>query len=102
MEDEAVIPTGWSFNPGSSDTGNSGSRNFVTLGDEGTITDEFVYPFWETASDADRIKGAPSYWWLRSPNVGYTRHVRFVSTTGTLNYGSAYSARSLSLVVVVY
>ena len=77
------------------------SRKEVGLGDEGTITDEFVYPFWETASDADRIKGAPSIWWLRSPSVGHTYYVRTVYYTGALYNYIASHAVSLSLVVVV-
>lgn len=68
------------------------SRVEMGLGTEGVTTGEAVYDFWSGASDADRLKGSPSYWWLRSPNVSATHFTRRVNTSGALgtyyaNYG---------------
>lgn len=74
------------------------SRVEVGLGTEGTTTGEKVYPLYENATNADRIKllGASTrYWWLRSPHVGNARTVRSVHTSGGLDIGYALDARGL-------
>jgi hypothetical protein len=48
-----------------------------------------------TGADTNRIKyrnNAAQHWWLRSPNVPYAYHVRYVNTTGTVNYTNAYTS----------
>ena len=57
------------------------SRKEIFGDDEGVVTGEVVYPFWDGSSNADRIKGSPSYWWLRSPLVA---RMRVVITSGAL------------------
>ena len=77
------------------------SRVEMGYGTEGVTTGEVVYPFWDGATNAERIKGSPSYWWLRSPIVGNTYDSRNVSTTGGLNYYYAYNTFGLSPACVI-
>lgn len=60
------------------------SRKEIFGDDEGVVTGEVVYPFWDGSSNADRIKGSPSSWWLRSPDVSLTGSTRVVYTSGVL------------------
>ena len=62
------------------------SQKEVGLGEEGTVTGEKVYDFWNGVANAARIKGSPSHWWLRSPLVSSAYLARSVSYSGTLNY----------------
>lgn len=78
------------------------SRVEMGLGTEGETTGELVYPFWDGSSNADRIKGSPSYWWLRSPHVGLTEHTRYVSSSGALFDYNAYYAYGLSPACVIW
>lgn len=78
------------------------SRKEMGYGDEGDVTGEFVYPFWDGASNADRIKGSPSNWWLRSPNVSNTSTTRYVSTSGALINSTAYYSLGLVPACVIY
>ena len=54
--------------------------------------DSVVFPFYEGAGNADRIKyrdGSAAYWWLRTPYSGYASRVRRVSSDGTMvSYGA--------------
>ena len=77
------------------------SRKEMGYGDEGDVTGEFVYPFWDGASNADRIKGSPSYWWLRSPYVSHASHARNVNPSGALNYSGALSSYGLAPACVI-
>ena len=75
------------------------SRVEAGLGTEGTITGEVVYPYYDGIADAGRIKllnNSPRYWWLRSPYVGDSTHVRNVYPTGTLYFNNAHNAYGLS------
>ena len=64
------------------------------------------YEYWKTVKygtvAADRIKylsngsGSASYWWLRSPNVSNSNGFRYVTSTGGVVNGYAYSARGVS------
>ena len=67
--------------------------NFENSVDEGA-----AYPYYKNYSDfaskndgndTNRIKyqsnGTPYYWWLRTPDTGDARYVRFVIPTGALN-----------------
>lgn len=78
------------------------SRKEIFGDDEGVVTGEVVYPFWDGSSNADRIKGSPSYWWLRSPYVGSTYATRFVYTSGALSYHGACGAIGLSPACVIW
>ena len=52
--------------------------------------DSKVFPFYEGAGNADRIKyrdGSAAYWWLRTPVSGYANGVRLVHSDGTM-YGN--------------
>lgn len=80
------------------------SRVEMGYGTEGDTTGEFVYPFWENATDADKIKlegSTPRYWWLRSPNVSYSNLVRSVTTSGTLSYHFAIDSLGLAHACVI-
>ena len=61
--------------------------------------DSKVFPFYEGAGNADRIKyrdGSAANWWLRTPNSGYAYYVRLVFSDGTMSNSSAYSAHGLA------
>ncbi len=81
------------------------SRVEMGFGSEGVTTGESVYPFWDGASNADRIKlegSTARYWWLRSPNVGNTHIVRHVNTSGALHNSSAGNAIGLAPACVIW
>ena len=73
---------------------------------EGVITGEDAYPYYSVLAGAatndalaGRIKylaGSARYWWLRSPNVGYSNSPRSVNTTGNVNYIYANIANGLA------
>jgi len=77
------------------------SRKEIFGDNEGVVTGEVVYPFWDGSSNADRIKGSPSSWWLRSPYVSYTSHARFVLTSGVLGNTNAYNSNGLAPACVI-
>ena len=80
------------------------SRKEVGLGEEGDITGEFVYPFYDGIADAGRIKqlnGSNRNWWLRSPIVSYSCSVRYVSTGGSLLISGAHGAHGVSPACVI-
>jgi hypothetical protein len=77
------------------------SRKEIFGDDEGVVTGEVVYPFWDGSSNEDRIKGSPSHWWLRSPTVLYTHHTRTVNPSGNLDYIGAIDAVRLAPACVI-
>ena len=80
------------------------SQKEVGLGEEGDVTGEFVYPFYDGISNAGRIKqlnGSNRHWWLRSPPVSRSHYVRHVSTDGSLSHNFAYVARGVSPACVI-
>lgn len=51
--------------------------------------------YWVDATNEDRIKyenNTARYWWFRSPHPSYAYGVRYVNTSGALNYYGAYGA----------
>lgn len=64
------------------------------------------YEYWKTVKDgtvaADRIKylsngsGSANVWWLRSPNVSYSTHFRYFTSTGSVSTNLAYNTRGVS------
>ena len=61
--------------------------------------DSKVFPFYEGAGNADRIKyrdGSAAVWWLRTPYSGYAGVVRLVVSDGTLVSGDAFGAPGLA------
>lgn len=61
--------------------------------------DTVMFPFYEGAGNADRIKyrdGSAEIWWLRTPHSGYAHSVRLVHSDGTVNLGGAYTATGLA------
>lgn len=55
-----------------------------------------AYPTAQAVSNSDYTSasfntGAPWYWWLRTPYVSYSYIVRYVSTSGAVNYYDAYN-----------
>lgn len=78
------------------------SRKEIFGDDEGDVTGEVVYPFWDGSSNADRIKGSPSTWWWRSPNVSTTSGTRNVSTSGALSSDRAHYSYGLAPACVIY
>jgi hypothetical protein len=77
------------------------SRKEIFGSNEGVVTGEVVYPFWDGSSNADRIKGSPSDWWLRSPYVSNPRNTRVVDTSGVLGNGHAYGSHGLAPACVI-
>ena len=82
------------------------SRVEVYGGTEGVTTGEKAYPWYSALAAnpttdvlAGRIKylsGSARYWWLRSPLIGNSYYPRIVYTSGTVSYGSAYTATGLA------
>jgi hypothetical protein len=67
------------------------SKTEVGLGNENNIAEGVQFPYF---SDNDKRKKAKTgdsnyYWWLRTPNSGYSYSVRRVDTSGTLYYDNA-------------
>lgn len=61
--------------------------------------DSNVFPFYEGAGSADRIKyrdGSAADWWLRTPYSGNAITVRLVYSDGTMGYSDAPSAHGLA------
>lgn len=81
-------------------------------GAEGVSTGEKPYEYYSllapaatTAEIPGRIKylsGSTRYWWLRSPNVGYSGNPRNVHTTGSVYGSSAISALGLAPACTIY
>ena len=61
-----------------------------------TVADDSVlFPYYEGATNADRIKyrdGSAAHWWLRSAYSWYAGYVRIVLSDGSLNGGYAVGA----------
>ncbi|MGI6176776.1 MAG: DUF6273 domain-containing protein [Christensenellales bacterium] len=77
------------------------SRVEMDFGGEGVTTGESVYDFWSGASNADRLKGSPSSWWLRSPYVPSTYHTHGVNPSGALYGNSALGSIGLAPACVI-
>ena len=61
--------------------------------------DSVVFPFYEGAGNADRIKyrdGSAANWWLRTPYSGYATIVRRVHSDGTVIGNRAHNAFGLA------
>ena len=61
--------------------------------------DSKVFPFYEGAGNADRIKyrdGSAAGWWLRTPHSGNADSVRLVFSDGPVNYVHAVIALGLA------
>ena len=61
--------------------------------------DSKVFPFYEGAVNADRIKyrdGSAASWWSRTPTSGTAYYVRFVDSDGTMNSNFALSSTGLA------
>lgn len=61
--------------------------------------DTVLFPFYEGAGNADRIKyrdGSAAYWWLRTPYSGHAFFVRLVLSDGTVSDNGAVSAIGLA------
>lgn len=61
--------------------------------------DSKVFPFYEGAGNADRIKyrdGSAAYWWLRTPLSGHASSVRLVLSDGTVSGTVAVRAFGLA------
>ena len=61
--------------------------------------DSVVFPFYEGAGNADRIKyrdGSAAGWWLRTPYSGNATTVRLVYSDGAMGSGNAYNVYGLA------
>lgn len=61
--------------------------------------DTVLFPFYEGAGNADRIKyrdGSAAYWWLRTPTSGSAHLVRLVLSDGPVYDYSAFIAHGLA------
>ena len=66
--------------------------------------DSKVFPFYEGAGNADRIKyrdGSPARWWLRTPDSGGASVVRLVGFEGTVNSGDVVGSYGLAPVCTI-
>lgn len=72
------------------------SRTEMGYGGEGAVGTEEVYQYWNGKTNADKIMGNPSTWWLRSPIVGNASHVRLVRPSGDLDSNLAYVSLRLA------
>lgn len=58
-----------------------------------------------SGNDSNRIKtnaaGTAGYWWLRSPNVGNGSYVRYILTSGGVNFSNAYGSHGVAPACVV-
>ena len=77
------------------------SRVEMDFGGEGTTTGESVYEFWDDVTNADRIKGSPSDWWLRSPDVSTTNITLLVNPPGALGNYYTNGTRGLAPACVI-
>lgn len=80
------------------------SRKEVGFTDEGIVTGEFTYPYYQGASNADRIKllgGSAMSWWLRSPSAAYTYAVRRVNTSGSVGDHYVYYSYGVAPACVI-
>lgn len=81
------------------------SRKEIFGDNEGTVTGEAQYAYWNGKANADRIKtnlsNSIGHWWLRSPIVSSTHTTRYVSTSGELDSISAVNAYGLAPACVI-
>ena len=80
------------------------SRTEVYAGNENSIAEGSIYPWYSkysdlttpgTGADTNRIKyrnGAAKYWWLRSPSSSHGYYVRYIYPSGTVSNFSSYYA----------
>lgn len=63
------------------------------------VNEGAIYDYYKNATNADRIKyqgTAARYWWLRTPYSTFAGNVRYVYTSGALDYDGALSGRGLA------
>lgn len=80
------------------------SRKEMFGDDEGVVTGESVYPFWDGSTNADRIKlegSTARYHWLRSPHVGSSIITRNVGPDGNLSNYNAYNGLGMAPACVI-
>ena len=90
------------------------SRTEVYGGNENSIAEGSVYPFYQmysdlsqagTGADSNRIKmraGTAKYWWLRSPYDGYAGQPRSCYTSGAVYDFNASNSRGVAPACVIY
>lgn len=69
--------------------------------DDGTV----LFPFYEGAGNADRIKyrdGSAAPWWLRTPYSGHAHNVRRVNSDGTVGNHNARHSIGLAPACTIY
>ena len=77
----------------------------VGLGKENGIAEGVTYPFYEGATNADRIKtrnGAAVGWWLRGPSAWSADSARSVITGGGLGSNFVHNGISVAAACVIY
>ena len=78
------------------------------LGKNDTIAEGTVLPFYDGATQVDRIKydvDSPStarYWWMRSPHPRYANYVRYVIPDGSLSNSNASGGNGAAAACVIY
>ena len=75
------------------------SRKEIFGSSDDVADDTVVFPFYDGATAADRIKyrdGSAADWWLRTPVAWYARAVRLVFSDGALNCYDAFNAYGLA------
>lgn len=75
------------------------SRREIFGTNESVADDSIIFPFYDGATAADRIKyrdGSAAGWWLRTPYVSLVSGIRVIRSDGTLYNGNARTANGLA------
>lgn len=75
------------------------SRKEIFGSSDDVADDTVVFPFYDGATAADRIKhrdGSAAHWWLRTPYAWNAFHGRLVTSDGALSLSYAYGAHGLA------
>ncbi len=82
------------------------SRSELFGGSESDLSDGTLFPYYNGAANAGRIKyntsGAARHWWLRSPHPARAYLVRYVSIDGSLSYNYASYAYGVAAACTIF
>lgn len=82
------------------------SRSEILGGSESSLSDGMLLPYYDGATDADRVKyntsGSARPWWLRSPNPINTNGIRSILFNGELNYNYATFTNGVAVACTIF